>query len=106
MSTEFVKKYLSRIVISSTVFIMLAIHTSGHVNWSIITKVENYLYDLRLLMTMEQTMDKQVVIIDIDEKSLTAQGQWPWPREKLAILINTLFDHYQIKSIGFDAVFA
>ena len=96
MTAETVKKYLSRIVISASVFIMLAIHTSGHVNWSIITKVENYLYDLRLLMTMEQSVDQRVVIIDIDEKSLTAQGQWPWPRDKLATLINTLFDHYQI----------
>ncbi|OUL58760.1 CHASE2 domain-containing protein [Pseudoalteromonas ulvae] len=106
MTAETVKKYLSRIVISASVFIMLAIHTSGHVNWSIITKVENYLYDLRLLMTMEQSVDQRVVIIDIDEKSLTAQGQWPWSRDKLATLINTLFDHYQIRSIGFDAVFA
>ncbi|MDP4983972.1 CHASE2 domain-containing protein [Pseudoalteromonas tunicata] len=85
---------------------MLAVHTSGHVNWSIISKVENYLYDLRLLMTMEQSIDNKIIIIDIDEKSLANEGQWPWPRDKLAQLINRLFDDYQIRSIGFDAVFA
>jgi serine phosphatase RsbU (regulator of sigma subunit)/CHASE2 domain-containing sensor protein len=30
----------------------------------------------------------QVIIVDIDEASLTALGQWPWPRTRLARLID------------------
>jgi serine phosphatase RsbU (regulator of sigma subunit) len=30
----------------------------------------------------------QVIIVDIDEVSLTALGQWPWPRTRLARLID------------------
>lgn len=55
---------------------------------------------------MPQTMDRRVVILDIDEKSLAEQGRWPWGRDKLADLTNILFDRYQVKQVGFDVVFA
>lgn len=31
-----------------------------------------------------------VTVVDVDEASLSALGQWPWPRERLARLIETL----------------
>ncbi|MEO8386717.1 MAG: CHASE2 domain-containing protein, partial [Betaproteobacteria bacterium] len=46
-----------------------------------------------------------VTIVTIDEKSLTALGQWPWPRVKMANLVNKLAA-YQPAVIGFDALFA
>jgi adenylate cyclase len=51
-------------------------------------------------------MDERVVILDIDEKSLAEQGRWPWGRDKLATLMNKLFDQYGLKLVGFDVVFA
>jgi len=55
---------------------------------------------------MPSSIDHKVIVLDIDEKSLLAQGQWPWTRDKLASLVNILFDDYEIKSLGFDVVFA
>jgi adenylate cyclase len=46
-----------------------------------------------------------VVIVDIDEKSLNALGQWPWPRTKIAELITRLTELGAV-AIGFDIVFA
>ena len=46
-----------------------------------------------------------VIIVDIDEESLDAYGQWPWPRTLFAKLIKTLMDG-GVASIGFDIVFA
>jgi adenylate cyclase len=46
------------------------------------------------------------VILDIDEKSLAEQGRSPWGRDKLANLMDKLFDHYGIRQVGFDVVFA
>ena len=43
------------------------------------------------------------VIVDIDEKSLSEIGQWPWPRSVLANLVNKT---YLSASLGFDIVFA
>jgi adenylate cyclase len=45
----------------------------------------------------------EVVIAAIDEKSIDALGRWPWPRNKLAELVDRLVQH-QVKVIGFDMV--
>ncbi len=51
-------------------------------------------------------VDDRVVILDIDEKSLAEGGRWPWSRDKMAALVDRLFDHYDIQVLGFDVVFA
>ncbi len=48
---------------------------------------------------------RPVVIVDIDEKSLKALGQWPWPRTRIADLITRLTKLGAVV-IGFDVVFA
>lgn len=71
-----------------------------------IGSAENYAYDQRLRWTMPNTLDKRIVILDIDEKSLQDLGHWPWSRDVLATLMDELFDRYRIDSLGFDVVFA
>jgi len=44
------------------------------------------------------------VIIDIDEKSLKLHGQWPWPRYKLALLLNRLHA-MGVRAAGIDIMF-
>ncbi len=68
-------------------------------------KLEAIAYDARLKATMPGTQDPQIVIIDIDEKSLRREGHWPWTRDKLARLVELLFDRYGARAIGFDVVF-
>ena len=68
-------------------------------------KLEAIAYDARLLATMPATQDPQIVIVDIDEKSLRREGHWPWPRDKLARLVDQLFDRYGARLVGFDIVF-
>ncbi|MBM3516945.1 MAG: CHASE2 domain-containing protein [Alphaproteobacteria bacterium] len=46
-----------------------------------------------------------VVIVDIDERSLAARGQWPWSRRDIAALVTKLGQLGTI-AIGFDVVFA
>ncbi len=64
------------------------------------------LYDYRMRLTMPHTADDRIVILDIDEKSLKQEGRWPWGRDKLAALMDKLFDHYGVAVVGFDVVFA
>jgi adenylate cyclase len=49
--------------------------------------------------------DERIVIVDIDERSLQALGQWPWSRNKIARLIQNLSDA-GAAIIGLDMVFA
>ena len=49
--------------------------------------------------------ESPVVIVDIDEKSLSELGQWPWPRTVVADLVAALRDQ-GAAVVGFDAIFA
>lgn len=51
-------------------------------------------------------IDKRIVIVDIDEKSLSEIGRWPWGRDHVAKMVDELFDYYQIQLLGFDIVFS
>src|SRR5689334_17167689 len=96
---------LVRVGISVALFVVFLLHTSGAVESRLLTTIENLTYDGRVLLTMSGTVDPRVVIIDLDEKSLAAEGQWPWARDKLARLVTQLFDKYQARVLGFDMHF-
>ena len=49
--------------------------------------------------------DLPVRIVDIDEASLKHLGQWPWPRDKLAELVDRLFAA-GVAVVAFDIIFA
>ncbi|MEP4487009.1 MAG: CHASE2 domain-containing protein [Halioglobus sp.] len=46
-------------------------------------------------------LSQPVTIVAVDETSLARLGQWPWPRNKLAEVIDAI-DFYQPAAIGFD----
>lgn len=86
-------------------FILFA-NASGLIPIRLIDTLENLSYDFRLKLSLPDKINTDVIIIDIDEKSLEEIGQWPWERNVLANIVNNLFDYYQIKVLGFDILFA
>jgi adenylate cyclase len=103
---EWVKRHGVGIALSLLLVLPLLLHTLGVIHLSVIQRLENYTYDIRLQWTMPNTIDKRIVILDIDEKSLQEHGHWPWPRNQLAHVLDLLFDRYQIDVLGFDILFA
>ena len=95
-----------RPALGMAIVLLMLMHVAGVFPLSFIDKLEQFSYDARLNLLMPKTVDKRIVIVDIDEKSLKEQGQWPWSRNKLAMLVNQLFETYQINTLGFDVVFA
>lgn len=95
-----------RLLFSLLLITILLIDTTGFYKYSFLQQLENWTYDTRLNFTLPNTIEDRIVIVDIDEKSLASVGRWPWSRDKLATIITNLFDHYQVKSLGFDIVFA
>lgn len=71
-----------------------------------VERLEWLSYDLRVQSTLSYEEDPSLVIIDLDERSLGELGQWPWPRQVVAQLIETLFLDYDIGLLGIDIVFA
>ena len=65
---------------------------------------DNRLRDFLFQMRGEIPNGNNVIIIDIDEKSLKSLGQWPWSRNKIATILEKL-TQAQVGIIGFDVVF-
>jgi adenylate cyclase len=62
-------------------------------------------FDLYQLLQPRVPAQKPVVIVDIDEDSLKALGQWPWPRTLVADMVTRL-TKAGAAAIAFDVVFA
>ena len=94
-----------RIAITCIPLVFAWMHAVGVLDIDVLDRLDNIIYDARLRATMPRTLDPRVVIVDIDEKSLSEYG-WPWSRDKFAGLVEELFDRQKVALLGFDIVFA
>ena len=60
-----------------------------------------FLFDGYQMRSPRQPNAQPVAIVEIDEASLAKVGQWPWPRNKLAQLIDAI-GRYEPAAIGLD----
>jgi adenylate cyclase len=67
-------------------------------------EIRNRTFDLYQATRPRVATEKPVAIVDIDEKSLGTVGQWPWPRTRVADLVNRLTE-LGAAAIGFDIIF-
>jgi adenylate cyclase len=105
------RKNVSRIVMGLVIVTYFLGHALDYFRIPLLDTLEAIIYDVRLRLTMPNTVDDRIVILDIDENSLRereqgGEGHWPWPRDRIALLLDKLFDRYGIAVVGFDVVFA
>jgi adenylate cyclase len=67
--------------------------------------IEANWFDLRFQARGPVAPQPAVVLAAIDEKSIAAEGRWPWPRSRIAELVDALSDD-GAKVIGFDITFS
>jgi len=67
--------------------------------------IRDLAFDQFQRLTPRQSEPMPVRVADIDEASLAAQGQWPWPRDKLARLLDRLGE-LGAATVVFDIAFA
>ena len=65
---------------------------------------EHLLADQLARASTPDKVDDRTVVVDIDEESLSAVGQWPWPRYRVAALIDRIAAA-QPAAIGLDILF-
>lgn len=68
-------------------------------------RLRTELFDAIHILEPRERQHNPVVIVDIDERSLAKYGQWPWPRNLIAKLVDRTIDAKAL-SIGFDILFA
>lgn len=98
-------KHWARIGVTLLPLLFALAHATGLLRLDVLQRFEDIIYDSRLRATMPRTLDDRIVIVDIDEKSLFEVGHWPWSRNRLAELMNELFERQQTAVVGFDMVF-
>ncbi len=103
---EVLLKHWRRIAVTLIPLLIALMHASGILPINVFQRLDDIIYDARLSATMPKTMDDRIVIIDIDEKSLAEVGRWPWGRNKMAALVDELFERQKVAILGFDVVFA
>lgn len=63
-----------------------------------------WLRDSFIKLQVKNTKEPRVLVVDIDESSTERLGPWPWPRERIALLVETLLSHYAAKGVALDIV--
>ena len=61
--------------------------------------------DLVQLLGKQEQPDRKIIIVDIDEESLISYGQWPWPRYRVAELLEKILAGNPLQ-IGVNIIFA
>jgi adenylate cyclase len=95
-----------------TTLLVFALHvTKQPIVRELLTRLDLLIYDLRFkvvpseLRTNElRNNEHNIVIVDYDQRSLEAEGQWPWSRFKLAELTSKLASAGAVV-VGFDVFF-
>lgn len=72
---------------------------------SFLSLLELKTLDLRFVARGKVPTSGEVVLVTIDEKSLDELGRWPWPRARMAELLDAMVKH-DPKVIGFDIVWS
>ncbi len=105
------KSYLYRVLIGTLITILFS--CTFLFNWGdgLFLKVDGAIYDARINARASNEVDPRIVILDIDEYSLQepidgGEGRWPWPRNRLAKMVDQLFEKYEIAALGFDVIFS
>ncbi len=68
--------------------------------------MERIVYSVEMRLDLPRSMgENKIAIVNIDEKSLTQLGPWPWPRSLIAEMIHILKAN-GAKLVGLDLVFS
>jgi adenylate cyclase len=61
-----------------------------------------WLRDAFLRVQVSTKPEPRVLVVDVDEASLAKLGPWPWPRERIADLVEILLTRYEARGVALD----
>ncbi len=87
------------------ILLTLFVAASYAVGSGVLESLELKFYDFRATFRQESTRPEEVAIIAIDDNSLAQLGRWPWPRSRIAAMLEKL-NSYGPKVIGLNILFS
>ena len=70
-----------------------------------VVRLDEGLRDAYLRLAASTQAEDRLVVIDIDEATLSEVGPWPWSRAQVADLVEILLGAYGARAVGLDIVF-
>ncbi len=101
MSKFITNRWIHFAFLSSLLFVAVAVISPEN---SLRNRIQLIVFDYFLTQNPRESTG-QVGVIDIDDQSLLELGQWPWPRTKMAEIVDNL-DALGARVIAFDGVLA
>ncbi len=95
---KYINFYIALVIAVSFIFLYTA-------NIPSIQKFNNNFIDMYFNIRGEVPASQDIIIVDVDEPSLSKLGHWPWRRDKIAAIVDKL-TKLGVGVIGFDMVFA
>lgn len=93
--------YLSGWTAPLGLFVLVTLHLFGAIPYQ--DTLRTYSFDLYQIIMPRERVSAPVVIVDIDEASLSKLGQWPWPRSLMAQLLDHVWQ-MQPAAVAFDII--
>jgi serine/threonine-protein kinase len=87
-----------------TIILTLLILSAFYTEWTPTQSLEDKIYDVASNLR-DRVSNSPIVIVGIDDESITNIGRWPWPRRYIAHIID-LLHRYEAKVIGVDITYS
>jgi serine/threonine-protein kinase len=88
MATDRLKFLFSEWVMGGLLTLIFLVGYLG--DWKVFRTFEYLTYDLRAHLRENPKPSDQIVIVGVDDDSITKVGRWPWPRSVVATVIDKL----------------
>ncbi|NRR29486.1 adenylate/guanylate cyclase domain-containing protein [Oxalobacteraceae bacterium] len=98
------RKYGARWLAGLLLTACALLQVSGDLHIDAIERMDTFFAGLRMRL-VKPVHDPNIVIVDIDEKSIAEIGHFPWNRKIMATLVSQLTERYEVAAAGFDIVF-
>ena len=89
---------------SRALIVAMAVLLAVWSQWQGATVADEWLRDRFLRWQASTEAETRLAMVDVDERSLAALGPWPWPRERLASLVEQLLGPYGARGVALDLV--
>ena len=106
--TDGFSRLLPPVVVSRWLIALAAVALSALIEFSPALSdgyfANEWLRDRFVALRASGEAETRIAVVDIDEASLAAVGPWPWPRTRLAELLERLLGEYGARAVALDMV--